>query len=98
MGFPANEIVIPAMLMLYLNSPTLVSLENNQFLYNILLNNGWTLKTAICFLILMMFHFPCSTTILTIKKETNSKYYTFLSFIIPTLVGILIALIINLIF
>ena len=98
LGFPANEIVIPSMLMLYLNSSTLVNLENNQFLYTILVINGWTIKTALCFLILMMFHFPCSTTLLTIKKETNSKYYTFLSFIIPTLVGILLALILNLIF
>ncbi len=97
MGFPANEIVIPAMLMLYLNSATLINLENNQFLYNILVSNGWTIKTALCFLMLMMFHFPCSTTLLTIKKETNSKYYTFLSFVIPSIVGVLLAITLNLI-
>ncbi|MBE6154600.1 MAG: ferrous iron transport protein B [Firmicutes bacterium] len=98
LGFPANEIVIPAMLMCYLKTNALIDFNNLIELKNILILNGWTLKTALCFLIIMCFHYPCSTTLLTIKKETNSLFYALLSFIIPTLTGLVIALIINIIF
>jgi len=98
LGFPANEIVIPAMLMCYLRTNSLIDYGSLNELKDILLLNGWTLKTAFSFLILMMFHYPCSTTMLTIKKETNSLFYTFLAFIIPCIVGILLALIINFIY
>lgn len=98
LGFPANEIVIPAMLMCYLKTSTLIDFENLTQFKNILLLNGWTIKTALCFLILMCFHYPCSTTLLTIKKETNSWFYTLLAFIIPSIVGIVLCLIISLIF
>lgn len=98
LGFPANEIVIPIMLMSYLGTSTLIDFENFLELKNILVLNGWTLKTAICFLILLMYRFPCSTTMLTIKKETNSKFYTALAFIIPTVIGIVLCFLINLLF
>ena len=87
LGFPANEIVIPIMLMSYLETGTLIDFANLNELKNILVLNGWTIKTAICFLFLMLYRFPCSTTLLTIKKETNSNFYTFLSFIIPTVLS-----------
>ena len=96
LGFPANEIVIPIMLMSYLQTSTLIDFENLVELKMILVANGWTIKTAICFLVLMLYRFPCSTTLLTIKKETNSNFYTFLAFLIPTLIGIAMCLIINL--
>lgn len=98
LGFPANEIVIPIMLMSYLGTSTLIDFESFLELKNILVLNGWTLKTAICFLILLMYRFPCSTTMLTIKKETNSKFYTALAFIIPTVIGIVLCFLINLLF
>jgi len=97
LGFPANEIVIPAMLMCYLKTSTLIDFNNLTELKNILLLNNWTIKTALCFLIIMCFHYPCSTTLLTIKKETNSLLYTIISFIIPTTIGLIIAFIINII-
>lgn len=97
LGFPANEIVIPVMLMCYLQTSSLIDYNGYNELKTILINNGWTLKTAICFLVLMLYHYPCSTTMLTIKKETNSWYYTILAFLIPLLVGIGICLILNLI-
>ncbi len=98
LGFPANEIVIPAMLMSYLHTASLTQFVNLGELKTILLMNGWTLKTAVSFIILMMFHYPCSTTLLTIKKETGSNFYTLVAFILPLVVGIIFCLIINFIF
>lgn len=98
LGFPANEIVIPIMLMGYLKTSSFSDYNNLIELKNVLVNNGWTIKTAICTLIFMLFHFPCSTTILTIKKETKSNLWTFISFVLPTIIGFLICFIINIIF
>lgn len=98
LGFPANEIVIPIILMGYLNKGTLIDYGNLYELKNLFISNGWTIKTAICTLFLILFHFPCSTTMLTIKKETNSKILTLIAFILPTITGLTICLIINLIF
>ena len=83
LGFPANEIVVPILLMCYLNTSTLIDMDNLSMLKDILVENGWTIKTALCFLILFLYRFPCSTTLLTIHKETGSKFYTFLSVLIP---------------
>lgn len=95
MGFPANEIVMPIMLMGYLNTNTLIEMDNFQILRDILISNGWTIKTAICFLILFLYRFPCSTTVLSIYKETKSKFYTLLSVIIPLGIGLVLCLFIN---
>ena len=97
LGFPANEIVIPIMLIGYLGNSSLSEYSNLQDLKKILIDNGWTIKTAICTIIFSLIHFPCSTTCLTIKSETKSLKWTFLSIIIPTTLGIIICFIINLI-
>lgn len=98
LGFPANEIVIPIMMMGYLSNSHLVDISSINTMKNILLSNGWTIKTALCTLVFILFHFPCSTTILTIKKETNSMKWTIISFILPLLIGIIMCLIINALF
>ena len=90
LGLPANEIVLPIVLMSYLSQGVLVDLEDISQIGNILLQNGWTFLTAINFMIITLLHFPCATTLLTIKKETGSWKWTFASFIIPTLCGIVI--------
>ena len=95
LGFPANEIVIPIMLMCYLQNGTLVEYESLNTLKEILVSNNWTITTAICVIIFSLCHFPCSTTCLTIKKETNSWKWTLISFILPTLIGIILCFIIN---
>ena len=95
LGFPANEIVMPIMLMTYLGTGTLTDYDSLISLKSILINNGWTITTAICFLLYTLFHFPCSTTILTIKKETNSWYYALLGFILPCIIGIILCMIVN---
>ena len=95
LGFPANEIVIPIMLMTYMATGNLVEYESLESLRTVLVNNGWTVTTAICVLIFSLCHFPCSTTCLTIKKETGSLKWTLLAIIIPTLIGIILCFLIN---
>lgn len=98
LGFPANETVIPVMLMCYMSSGMLTDYSGLIQLQEILTGCGWDMKTALCVLILCMFHFPCGTTCLTIKKETGSFKWTVIAFIIPTLTGISICALINVIF
>lgn len=98
LGFPANEIVIPVMLMCYMSTGMLTDYASLSQLQNILTNCGWTAQTALCVIILCLFHFPCGTTCLTIKKETGSLKWTALAIALPTAVGITICFIINIIF
>ena len=98
LGFPANETVIPIMLMSYTSGVALTDYNNVFELGAMLTNNGWTLATAICFIIMCMFHFPCSTTTLTIYKETKSIKLTILSLLIPTIIGVALCFVINCLF
>ena len=98
LGFPANEIVVPIMMMGYLSNSHLVDINGLDTMKSILISNGWTIKTALCALVFILFHFPCSTTILTIKKETKSIKWALISFILPLLIGIILCLIINMVF
>ena len=98
LGFPANEIVIPILLMGYLNTNTLIEMDNLVVLKDILVSHGWTVKTALCFLLLFLYRFPCSTTLLTIHKETGSKFYTLLSVVIPLSIGVILCLMVNYVF
>ncbi len=90
LGFPANEIVLPLTLMGYLSMGTLVETNSLANLATILLANGWTQTTALCFLLFSLFHWPCSTTCLTIHKETASWRWTAVAFVLPTVFGILL--------
>lgn len=98
LGFPANEIVVPIIIMIYTASGTLVEYDSLSSLYNLFVENGWTWVTALCTMIFSLMHFPCSTTCLTIYKETKSLKWTLLSFILPTILGILLCMSINAIF
>ena len=91
-GIPANEIVLPIILMCYLGGNSLVNMEDSFSIGQILIQNGWNILTAINVLIFTCLHFPCATTLLTIKKETGSLKWTVLSFILPTICGIVICL------
>lgn len=92
-GIPANEIVLPIILMCYLGSNSLVDMEDYASIGQILMNNGWTMLTAINVMIFTCLHFPCATTLLTIKKESGSRKWTALSFLIPTVCGILVCMV-----
>lgn len=95
LALPANEIVLPIILMSYMGQGALVSLEDANIIGNILIQNGWTILTAINVMIFTLLHFPCSTTLLTIKKETSSWKWTIVSFILPTVCGIVVCSLTN---
>lgn len=97
LGLPANEIVLPIILMSYMQSGTLIDIEDNLAIYQILQNNGWTLITAINVMIFTLLHFPCSTTLITIKKETGKWKWSLIAFMLPTVCGIFICMCTNLI-
>ena len=90
LGFPANEIVIPIMLMAYLQRGMLVEMTDSAALFTLLTANGWTWKTALCMLIFCLFHWPCSTTCLTVKKETGSLKWTAAAILLPTILGVVL--------
>lgn len=95
LGFPANEIVVPIILMCYTSSGMLPETESTQALGELLTANGWTTVTAVCVLIFILFHFPCSTTCLTIRKETGSFKWTAAAILLPTLFGALLCAVIS---
>ena len=95
LGIPANEIVIPILLMVYSQSGMLVETEGMAQAGAILSANGWTALTAVCTILFSLNHFPCATTLLTIKKETGGWFWTGVSFLLPTMVGILLCAAVN---
>lgn len=95
LGFPANEIVIPIALMAYMQSGSLVEYESLSSVKTILEANGWTYTTALCTVVFTLFHWPCSTSLLTVKKETGSLKWTLAAFLLPTAVGITLCFLIN---
>lgn len=86
LGLPANEIVLPILLMFYSQSGMLV--EGGSQTGAMLAANGWTWMTAVCAILFSLNHFPCATTLLTIRKETGSRKWTAISFLLPTIIGI----------
>lgn len=94
LGFPANEIVVPIMIMAYMATGSICEFSNLSTLKTLLTSHGWTYITAICTILFCLVHFPCSTTCLTIKKETGSWKWTILGVLIPTVCGILLCFIV----
>lgn len=95
LGIPANEIVIPIILMTYLQTGTLSRMEDVSEIRNLFLGCGWTMETAACTLLFFLFHWPCSTTLLTIHKETKSIRWTVLAALLPTVFGFLLCALIH---
>ena len=98
LGIPANEIVLPIILMCYLKGGTLVNIEDTIQIGQILIQNGWTMLTAMNVMLFTILHFPCATTLLTVKKETGSWKWTTISFAIPTVCGIVLCMLTNLVY
>ena len=90
LGFPANEIVVPIMIMAYMSNGYMIEFENLMELKELLLANGWTWVTAVCTMLFSLIHWPCATTCLTIRKETGSWKWTILSILIPTVIGCIV--------
>lgn len=89
LALPANEIVLPIILMSYTAGGSLMQIDDLSNISNILISNGWTILTAINVMLFCLMHFPCSTTLITIKKESGSLKWTALAFLIPTFLGII---------
>ena len=89
LGFPANEIVVPIIIMAYMSSGSIMELDSLAQLKQLLVDNGWTWITAISTMLFSLMHWPCSTTCLTIKKETQSLKWTAVSFLAPTIMGMI---------
>ncbi len=90
LGFPANEIVIPIILMIYLSQGTLTEVTTLSTLRAVFAENGWTPVTALCTMVFSLLHFPCATTCLTIRRETESIRWMLLAIALPTLTGMLL--------
>ena len=88
LGLPANEIVIPILIMGYMSKGAMLELDNLWEMKQLFIDNGWTWLTAICTMLFTLNHWPCGTTLLTIRKETQSIKWTLISFLIPTITGI----------
>lgn len=92
LGLPANEIVLPIILMSYIGRGSLVNLEETMAIKEILIQNGWTLLTGINVMIFTLLHFPCGTTLLTIKKEAGGWKWAIVAFLLPTICGIVLCM------
>jgi len=90
LGIPANEIVIPIMVMGYMSGGTLMELGSATELQSLLLANGWTWLTAVNVILFTIFHWPCGTATMSIFSETKSSRWTWFSFALPKLMGIAI--------
>lgn len=98
LGFPANEIVMPIAIMAYLAQGTLMDPGSAAEMGRILMDNGWTWVTALCTMLFSLFHWPCSTTLLSIRKETGSWKWTAVAFVLPTATGMTMCFLIASIF
>lgn len=87
-GLPANEIVVPVLLMAYLSTGSLIEIEDATRLKQIFLDHHWTWLTALNMMLFSLLHFPCGTTLVNIYKETKNAKWTFLAFAIPTVIAI----------
>ena len=98
LGFPANEIVIPIMIMGYMSLGMITDMNDLNLLKDLFISNGWTYVTAICVMLFSIFHFPCLTTIVTIKKETGKWRWALLSFVVPLIIGIVLCFLVKTLF
>ncbi|MGI6119860.1 MAG: nucleoside recognition domain-containing protein [Desulfosporosinus sp.] len=94
LGLPANEIFFPILIMSYMSTGYMIELDGITELQMLLVSNGWTWLTALCTMLFVLLRWPCATTLLTTLKETGSKKWTLLSFLIPTALAFVVCFII----
>lgn len=94
LGLPANEIVIPILIMSYLSKGSMLELNSLSAMRQLLIDNGWTWLTAVCMMLFSLNHWPCGTTLWTIRKETQSWKWTGVSFLVPTVTGIVVCFVV----
>ncbi len=94
LGLPANEIVIPILIMGYMSKGAMLELDSLNEMRQLFIDNGWTWVRAVCMMLFSLNHWPCGTTLWTIQKETQSLKWTLVSFIVPTITGIILCFIV----
>ncbi|MDD2234324.1 MAG: ferrous iron transport protein B [Desulfitobacteriaceae bacterium] len=94
LGFPANEIVVPIIIMSYMATGNILELDSLDQLRQLLVSHNWTWLTAVCVMLFLLMHWPCGTTCLTIRKETQSWKWTLVSFLLPTITGVVICFVV----
>ena len=97
LGIPANEIILPILLMIYSSGGAILTDSGVGELSDILSAYGWSGCTAVCTAVFALFHWPCSTSLITVYKETKSLKATALAFAVPTALGLIICLFISII-
>ena len=95
LGLPANEIVMPIVIMSYTAAGSMVEFESLDSLRTLLISNGWTWLTALNVMLFSLMHYPCATSLLTIRKETKSWKWTLVSFAAPTIAGMIITFVVT---
>jgi ferrous iron transport protein B len=95
LGIPANEIVVPLIIMIYSANGAIGADMGIEAVSEVFINAGWTPVTAICAVIFSLFHWPCSTSLITVYRETKSKRLTALAFLLPTVIGIVLCISVN---
>lgn len=98
LGLPANEIILPILTMSYMSKGAMLEFNNIDILKTLLLDNGWTILTALNFMLFSLLHFPCGTTLLTIKNETGGIKWPIFTFVLTTSIAILVTFITNMLF
>lgn len=98
LGLPANEIVIPIIMMTYIAGGHLTEYESIEQLKTIFIANGWNIKTAVCTCAFTLMHWPCATTLMTVARETKSVGKTVFAFAVPTFVGLFVCFLLNMLF
>ncbi|MCG3138935.1 MAG: Fe(2+) transporter FeoB [Phycisphaerae bacterium] len=89
-AIPANEIIVPTMIMAYMAGTRMTELDDMGELATLFHNNGWTFTTAICMMLFSLLHYPCATTTWTIYRETGSVKWTIWSNLMPLILAVVV--------
>ena len=95
LSFPANELLLPVCVMILSAGGSLAQAQTMD-VSSQLVQAGWTWKTALCVMVFTLFHWPCSTTVLTIGKESGSVKWALLGMFLPTAIGVLLCRVLQL--
>ncbi len=98
LGLPANEIVLPILIMSYMSQGAMIEFDNLQALKNLLVDNGWTWVTGLNFMLFSLLHFPCATTLLTMRKESNGLKWPVFTLLLTTVIAIVVTFTIKTVF
>ena len=80
--------------MSYMATGSMLELDSLSAMRQLFVDHGWTWLTAVCVMLFSLNHWPCATTLWTIRKETQSWKWTGVSFLVPTLTGIVVCFVV----